>query len=247
MKRYTSSTTKYLNGSYLVDRGGNLYDVTMHVPSTTFLDRGLHLLAPIDAGFLFDIREFDEDEVLVVLQYWLAKYLKTELHETNVFKPSMLDLTSFMSWAELKYSSSAHSIFTSHMKEFYGRLSDDDRVDFYRLNDEYYTWLKDNFVKLSVTGRIVEFRIQSEDNFDWNEVIIDDVILSYDWKPNSRFNILREDSDGYKAFFFNATLDNILEDDDTILATVDIMKKQNKIADSFKTRDEVLAAYEKIY
>lgn len=247
MKRYIFAGTEYLSGSYLVSKNGEVFPTTLHVPSTTYLDRGLHHLAPTDAGFLCDIGKINEDDVFNVITFCFVEYLTDVKHRGDVFKPSMIDLTEFSNWAELKYSSTAQKIFNSRFKDLNGSLSETAERSFWKLDERWYTWLRNNFVKLSSINKIVEFRIQSTDKFDWNSVIIDDVILSHDWRPGTRFNILREDADGYRAYFFNATLDDILEDDDVILASLYMMKEQHRVVASFDSRKEVLAAYEKIY
>ena len=247
MKRYISASTEYLSGSYLIDRDGDMYSTKLHAPSTTYLDRGLYHLAPTDAGFLYDIGEISEADAFTILAFCLVEYLHNIKHLEPSFKPSMLDLTEFASWAELKHSPSIQNIFNSRFKDLNGSLSESEASRFWKLDEHWYQWLRNNFVKLSIMGKIVEFRIQSTDRFDWNSVIIDDVILSYDWKPNTKFNILREDASGYKAYFFNATLDDILENDNVILASLNMMKEHNNIVASFNSRKEILTAYEKVY
>ena len=72
----------------------------------------------------------------------------------------------------------------------------------------------------SVFGNAVEFRI-SRDDYDWNKVIIDDVILKYDsGKPyTTRYTIMKESDNGYQEYFSNATLEDILENDGAVLSS----------------------------
>ena len=70
-----------------------------------------------------------------------------------------------------------------------------------------------------VINKVAEFRITSDNGYDWNDIIIDDVILSYDWKPGMKFNILKESDSGYKSYFYNASMDDILEQDSLILSS----------------------------
>ena len=215
MKKYidASSGIKYLSGSYLVDRSGDLYEVALHAPSTTYLDRGLEFLSPTDAGFLYSLGKISAYEVEIVLwynyQFYLDNYVKVK---------SLLDPFNFSNWAELQYTDPQIT------KIFHVLVNDvatpkDYEAQFEKLNHKWYRWLQNNFVKLSVINTVAEFRITSEDSYDWNGTIIDDVILNYSWKPGTRFNILKEDVNGYRSYFFNASLDDILEEDDIVLST----------------------------
>lgn len=221
MKRYIS--TNYLSGSYLVDRQGAIYEVIMHAPSTTYLNRGITFLAPTDAGFLYDLGKINKYEVEIILWYNYQRYLENEVHTRT-----MMDPFNFSNWAELQYTSPEiskifHTLATSES------VPADYVSQFDKLNRKWYTWLKNNFVKLSVINIIAEFRITSDDSYDWNGVIIDDIILSYDWKPNTRFNVLKEDETGYKSYFFNATLDDILEDDGTIMSAENLVDCEREV------------------
>lgn len=213
MKRYIKASTEYLSGSYLVDRQGQLMPVKLHSPSTTYINRGLMFLSPTDADLLYRLNKISQHEVEIILTYNFDYFIE---HEKQGVK-SMLDISEFSNWAELNYAPNAKSIF---MKSAYSdsRPANAD-IQFNKLNQKWYPWLQNNFVKLSVIGTVAEFRITSEDGHDWNNVIIDDVILSNDWKPRTKFNILKEDETGYRAYFFNATLDEILENDNVILSS----------------------------
>ena len=67
MKRYISAKTNLKQGSYVVDRDGIIHDIGMHVPSTTYLGRGLVHLATTDAEFLLDQNLINKDEVLSII------------------------------------------------------------------------------------------------------------------------------------------------------------------------------------
>ena len=66
MKRYINANTTLKSGSYVSDRDGNIYDIMMHVPSTTYLGRGYLHLAPTDADFLLNqgLISYDEHYLL---------------------------------------------------------------------------------------------------------------------------------------------------------------------------------------
>ena len=82
------------------------------------------------------------------------------------------------------------------------------------------------FVKVSEFGKTIEFRISSNDDFDWNKVIIDDVLLKnskvYD---TFNINIVRESDKGYKAYFLNASLADILNNDNIVLSSTYLNRK----------------------
>lgn len=223
MKKYIKATTEYINGSYLVGRHGELYDTILHAPSTTYINRGLMFLAPSDADLLYKIGKFTDGQVKTVLAYNYKYFLE---HEAGGQSPSMVSFTKFNDWAELKYAPTARTLFITLINEGTDFL-DNPALDyaFETLNDEWYRWLQNNFVKLSVINTVAEFRITSNDGFDWNEVIIDNVILEHNWKRGTTFNILKEDENGYRAYFFNATMDDILEEDDVILSSTYLTRK----------------------
>ena len=220
MKRYITASTTYLSGSYLLDRDGNLRETILHAPSTTYINRGLLFLSPTDADLLYALGKIDEYQVEVILSYNYDYFLK---HEKSGAKSSPMYVSEFMNWAELKYAPDIRTMFMNLMSS--DATPEDVSKQFDKLNARWYKWLQDNFVKVSVIGKTVEFRITSEDGYDWNDIIIDDVILSYDWKPGTRFNILKEDESGYRAYFYNSSLDDILENDNIILSSNRIDRK----------------------
>ena len=213
MKKYIKATTEYLSGSYLVGRDGNLYDVVLHAPSTTFITRGIMHLSPTDAGFLYRLGKISEYDVEVILSYNFEYFLVHEDHSDS----AILMNSQFIEWAELEYMPAVKKIFNK--LAYSNEQPKDVGAKFYQLNQKWYKWLQDNFVKLSVINKVAEFRIMSDNGYDWNDIIIDDVILSYDWKPGMKFNILKESDNGYKSYFYNASIDDILEQDSLILSS----------------------------
>lgn len=220
MKRYITATSKLNQGAYLLNRDGQLRSTVLHAPSTTYINRGLMFLSPTDADLLYALGKIPEYDVETILAYNFNYFLANEKHTT---KPSILYVTEFTNWAELKYAPGVRDMFMKYIDS--GTTPKDVDKLFNKLNRKWYSWLMNNFVKVSIIGDTVEFRITSEDGYDWNDIIIDDVILEYDWTSKTRFNILKEDESGYRAYFFNATLDDILENDTVILSS-DILDRR---------------------
>ena len=223
MKKLITAKTSLKQGSYVVDRNGKIYDIGMHVPSTTYLSRGIYHLALTDADFLFTQGLIDEDEVTAITLYCYAEFLEDEcdIDDMDEIIP-LIKLTEFSAYAETKWAKKARVIFMKQnlrtLREIYDKL--DNLPDFNELNKEWYKYLKENYCKISVFNNNVEFRISS-DNFDWNKVIIDDVILKYDkGKPyTTRYTIMKESENGYQEYFSNATLEDILENDKAVLSS----------------------------
>lgn len=220
MKKYIkASETSYLNGAYLLTKDGELLETVLHAPSTTFINRGLMFLSPTDADLLFRLHKISEYDMEIILLYSLNYFLANEKHSSS----SLMYTSEFINWAELKFAPTARSIFMKHLSS--NVVPENIDTQFSALNKKWYTWLQNNFVKLSVINKVAEFRITSDDAYDWNDVIIDDCILEYDWAPGTRYNILKEDASGYRAYFFNATLDDILENDNLILSSTLLDRK----------------------
>lgn len=215
MKKYINATTSYLSGSYLLDKYGELYPTVLHAPSTTYINRGLLFLSPTDAEFLHKLKKISEQDIETILLYNMQYFLDNESHSDSKFLLS----SEFSNWAELKYAPAVKSIYA---KIGFDDIPDDIEKPFNILNQKWYSWLQNNFTKVSIINSTVEFRITSNDGYDWNEAIIDGVVLEYDWSSSTRFNILKEDETGYKAYFYNATLDDILENDSKILSSESI-------------------------
>jgi len=219
MKRYITANISLQKGSYLLDRSGNLYSVDLHVPSTTYMSRGIQHLCPTDIDFLIENAGADKEDGVVVYWYCLYEYLHT-------LTPTIADRTRFDIYCELKY--------TNILKQYVGLGSKCPYTaneleylieDFEDLNEMWYTYCKDNYVKISIFGNAVEFRITSDDSFDWNKVIIDDFILKYDKGPSTiRYTILRESANGYQEYFLGATKAEILEADKVVLSSTYITR-----------------------
>ena len=224
MKRYISAKTNLKQGSYVVDRDGIIHDIGMHVPSTTYLGRGLVHLATTDAEFLLDQNLINKDEVLSIILYCYEEFLQDELGLTdmNAIIPLKAE-AEFSDYAEMRWAPDARGIFFNHHYKTMQEIEDarDHLPDFDALNSKWYPYLQDNFVKISRFGNNVEFRISSNDGFDWNKVIIDKVILKFDsGKPyTTRYSIARESDKGYQEYFYNATLEDILQNDKAILSS----------------------------
>lgn len=230
MKRYIKSTTTLKQGSYVVDRAGNIHDIGMHVPSTTYLTRGLMHLASTDAEFLLNENLIDEKSALAILLYCYEEFLKNELgidDENKII--NLVAETQFVNYAELRHAPNVRKLFFNNRYRTISEIEDARSYlpDFDSLNDKWYKYLQDNYVKISRYGNTIEFRISSNDGFDWNNVIIDKVILKYDsGKPyTTRYSIARESDKGYQEYFYNATLNDILENDKAVLSSEYVDRK----------------------
>ncbi len=225
MKRYISSKTNLKQGSYVVDRNGKIYDIGMHVPSTTYLGRGLIHLATTDAQFLLDQNLITEDEAKSIMLYCYEEFLEDECGITDLDQViGLTTMSRFSDYAEMRWAPDARALFfgMSNIRTL-GEIEElrSELPDFDTLNKKWYPYLQDNYCKISRFGNVVEFRISSNDGFDWNKVIIDKVILKFDsGKPyTTRYNIARESDKGYQEYFYNATLEDILENDKVVLAS----------------------------
>ena len=222
MKRYIQCKTTLKQGSYVVDRNGNIYDIGMHVPSTTYLSRGILHLSLTDADFLLSQGLITKDEATAIVLYCYKEFLEDEL---DIADPdeiiSLTALTQFADYAETKWAPNARVILFKQNLRTIREIEEQLKKlpDFNQLNDKWYKYLKDNYCKVSRFGDVVEFRISS-DGFDWNDVIIDKVILPYEkGSGNTRYNIVKESENGYQSYFMNATLNDILENDKAVLSS----------------------------
>lgn len=210
-------------GTWLLSRHGDLIPVTLHVPSTTWISRGLEYLAPTDGEFLYTQGKISEEELTSIVVTNFLHYLD----DNKITEYSITDVTSFNSYAELRYASTARQI----MMRFIGGTTASlknmllDYTSFSALNQKWYSFLQNNYVKVSKFNNTLEFRISS-DGYDWNENIIDDVLLNenYDFSK-CRINIVKETAAGYKPYFQNATLDDILSYDDTVMSSTKLCKR----------------------
>ena len=212
MKRYIKSKTSLNQGSYLLTTNGELIPVKMHIPSTTYQSRGINHLCPTDAEFLLTQDYLSDEEALVVYWYCLFEYLGKN-------SASIADKMKFNTYCELKYAPNLTKLVMQNLE---CPIALDELYDcFQDINDEFYPICKNNYVKVSVMNNSVEFRITSDNGFDWNKVILDKCILANDYDTNSttRYTILRESSKGYKEYFIGATLKEILENDSAILSS----------------------------
>lgn len=229
---YIYSNTSLNSGSYLLSRDGELIPVKMHVPSTTYMSRGIEHLCPTDADFLFSQDLLSDEEVVVVYFYCLLEYLG-KLEDISIGERIKFD-----AYCELNK--------TQYVRQFVKPTSicpysiDELTELFDDINDEFYIYCKNEYVKVSVLNNYVEFRITSEDNFDWNRVIIDDCILKYNKgsQDTTKYSILRESSKGYRAYFYSATLDEILEDDDIVLSSEILTRHQSVSGIEYQPKED---------
>lgn len=220
MKRYIRSNTTLSQGAYLLTRDGDIIETEMHVPSTTFVGRGIEHLVPTDAQFLLNQGKISDEDAKAILDFCLVEYLRDEKHQDEEYTVSVMDVAAFNSYAEMRYASELRRYLMTYANKFRNKLSSREHQLFVENNRKWYPWLQNNFVKVSVFKNTVEFRISSEDMFDWNGVIIDNGILEHDFGDSSTlYTVVRESSKGYKAYFLNATLDDILEQDDIVLSS----------------------------
>lgn len=230
MKRYIKSNTTLKSGSYVADRDGNIYDIMMHVPSTTYLGRGYTHLAPTDVDFLLNQGMISRDEALAVILYCYIEFLEDEegISDKDEVIP-LHKLSVFVDYAELKYTKNAKKLFFSNQYRSLDDLYDalEELPDFNSVNNKWYPYLQDRFVKISRFGNVVEFRISSNDGYDWNKTIIDKIILPNEKGKNSttKYNIMRESDKGYQEYFYNATLNDILEQDKAVLSSEYLERK----------------------
>lgn len=215
MKKYIRSYV-YSN-SYLLDRKGHIRVISLHVPSTTYVNRGITRLCPTDAEFLLNNGKITEDEAKTIALYDFTEFLG----DKSDYSP--IDLSTYLNFAELKYAPSVRSIFLKSLNDP-DVSADSSKYD--KLNEQWYNYLCNEFVKVSEFGKTIEFRISSNDDFDWNKVIIDDVLLKNSKVYDSfNINIVRESDKGYKAYFLNASLSDILNSDNIVLSSTCLNRK----------------------
>ena len=218
-------STEY--GTWLLNRNGELEPTQMHVPSTTYLSRGLNHLAPTDAEFLYKHGKISLEDAELITKVCLVEFLTVEKDLNDDDRVGMTDMTMFNDYAELRYCPSFRNKFMMLITTVGNIITEEDDVRFAELNSKWYPWLQNNFVKVSKFGDVVEFRINSEDGYDWNKVIIDDGILKSGFAddPDIHYNILRESSKGYKAYFTDASLSDILDNDKVVLSSTLLRRK----------------------
>lgn len=211
-------------GTWLLSRRGDLIPVTLHVPSTTWTSRGLEYLAPTDGEFLYTQGKISEEELTSIVLTNFLYYL----NDNDITEYSITDVTAFSSYAELKYAPTARQIImrliggtAASVKNMLLELT-----SFSALNQKWYPFLQNNYVKVSKFNSSLEFRISS-DGFDWNEAIIDDVLLNEEYDFNKcRITIVKETAAGYKPFFQNATLNDILANDTAVMASDELLERK---------------------
>ena len=226
MKKYVRAMNEFGNtiksGSYLLDRRGITTEVKLHVPSTTFMERGIYHLCPTDAEYLWRIGRIQEKEALSVAVYCFLEWWRNRDDSIG-----MLDCMEFCRYAEMQYAPTLRTSFLNFMS---GTQLDDlksfceSQVSFDSVNSTWYDFLRNEYVKIYRIGDIVEFRISSIDGFDWNRVIIDKCILGHPEIQKCKFEIAKQSGSNVKFYFQNATINDILESDKTILSSINFRR-----------------------
>lgn len=231
-KSNVNAAVSLSSGSYLLDRDGNIIPVKMHAPSTDYIERGIKRLSPTDADFLYSNHLISQNDMASLVAYDFFKYVEDN-SITSDGEWSIFTKTKYQKFASMQYAQYAQQSFMSMFK-LSGTLADIQNVlnelpDPLSLNDKWYKYLLNQYVKISVFGTVIEFRINSEDGYDWNQAIIDDVILKYENQlHNFKINVMRESSKGYKSYFMNASINDILEADKVVLSSTLYKRHQRK-------------------
>lgn len=217
MKRIILSSEDLTYGTWLLDRNNELMPVSLHVPSTTWISRGLDYLAPTDGEFLLKHEYIDAAELKSIVYQNFVEYLQTN----NIVEYSISDVVAFTKYAELRYAPVARQIAMSiepgNVDSLIQKIAD--LPDFSQLNKRWYKFLQNNFAKVSKFGGVVEVRIAS-DKFNWNDTIIDMILDNSDKQfDRCRINVLKETSAGYKVYYQNAPISDLLINDAVIAST----------------------------
>lgn len=218
--------SKLKQGAYLLDKEGTLIPVILHVPSTTFMSRGITELAPTDGEFLYNQNLITIEEYVSILLHTFISYLKAQ----DKTEYSMLDVAAFNTYGELRYApvgrSYAMKLFYSGSVSGLEAMAAEHYPEFAIINNKWYDYLLNHYVKVSRFNDTVEFRISSIDHFDWNSIIIDDVILVPEYDiAHCKFNIVKSIGKLYRPYFLDATLNDILEHDTAVLAATKYRRK----------------------
>ena len=76
-----------LTGSYLISQSGNIMKVDIHVPSTTYMGRGIYRLSPTDMEFLLNEGLITLDEAYsMLLQDYLIFINNIFIANVNLLK-----------------------------------------------------------------------------------------------------------------------------------------------------------------
>ena len=221
MKRLITAASSLGTGSYMMNREGKLFPVKLHAPSTSYIWRELRYLSPTDAEFLFNAGYISNDEVISILIYNIVEYFESVADPSDY---GILGFTKFSQWSDLNYAPNVNKLFRSIFMRFHDLEEVNDCIEDYpsftSLNDKYYPMLLNEFIKIAVYENLVNIRINSEDGYDWNTAIIDKLLCNpkYNFRSAS-ITILRESSKGYKAYFEDASLQEILECDKVVLSS----------------------------
>lgn len=220
------------SGAYVLDKlTGEIIPVTLHVPDTDYVSRGLKYLSVVDADFLYEQAYINDDEAKLIVAYCYLEYIE---NECAVKDTSIINTTKF-----INYSHANRTSMVPHIR-YFQNLGYEELKDYVRnpaheskineLNSKWYRFLFQNFCKISVFGSNIEIRIQS-DAVNWTDTIIDDFLLQIPGIESYRITISRENTSGYKMYFENASINDILENDNVIMSSEDLPVRQRYTKD----------------
>lgn len=220
------------SGSYVLDKlTGEIIPVTLHVPDTDYVSRGLKYLSVVDANFLYEQAYIDDDEAKLIVAYCYLEYIE---NECAVKDTSIINTTKFINYSHanrtslVSYIRYFQNLGYEELKECVRNSSNMSKIN--ELNSKWYRFLFQNFCKISVFGSNIEIRIQS-DSVNWTDTIIDDFLLQIPGIESYRITISRENTSGYKMYFENASINDILENDSVIMSSEDLPVRKRHIKD----------------
>ena len=172
---FTNNNTPTIlsEGSFLLTRSGDLIPVALHVPSTTYIGKGIFHLSCVDGGFLLAHGFIDREDLIVILKYCLHEFLKSP-DGGDCADESPVGLSArirFQEFAELKHVPEAGKEIYSLNGTVSELLSAWTEARFWELNRQWYDYLRNNYVKVVRIGNNVSFRLNNIDAFRWEPVI----------------------------------------------------------------------------
>ena len=163
------------SGSFLMNRKGRLQPVDLHVPSASYLTKGILHLSCTDGQFLLDRYLIDRNDMDVILKVCFHEYLTKIIDDPKTDKDTIgpLDRVGFMTFAELKYAPEAGADLLTLFGCVGDLISGKVLQHFTLLNEKWYEYLRNTYVKVVRMGDSIDFRITSEQEGDWREIITD--------------------------------------------------------------------------
>lgn len=214
-------------GTWLLTNQGELIDIDLHVPSTTYESRGLYHLSCTDAQFLYGRGLISIEELKSIAIYCYIEYLRrVGISESDMI--GIMDKVKFQKFAELSYAPHVNKFIMSIEERWFDNLVDmaSSYPSFGEINSKWYDYICNTYCKVSRFNNDIEFRITSRNGFDWNKVIIDDFILKNESSfKNCKFTILKEIGSKIKYYFMRVTLDQLLEEDKVVLSSKTVRRK----------------------